>query len=89
MSRIKRFNKSEVSRFFTNIEEVMPSYKFSPLKIYNVDETGMGTVQEPGSILAPKGQKRVGSVTSWEWGKNVTAMCVMNASDCFIPPMFI
>jgi hypothetical protein len=29
MSRIKGFNKSEVLRFFTNIEEVMPSYKFS------------------------------------------------------------
>jgi hypothetical protein len=69
MSRIKGFNKSEVSRFFTNVEEVMPSYKFSPLETYNMEETGMGIVQEPGSILAPKGQKRVGSVTSWERGE--------------------
>jgi hypothetical protein len=66
MSRIKGFNKSEVSRFFTSVEEVLSSYKFSPLDIYNMDETGMGTVQEPGRILAPKVQKRVGSVTSWE-----------------------
>jgi hypothetical protein len=30
MSRIKGFNKSEMSSFFTNIEEVMSSYIFSP-----------------------------------------------------------
>jgi arginyl-tRNA synthetase len=57
MRRIKEFKKSEVSRFFTNIEEAMPSYKFFPLKIYNMDETGIRIVQEPGSILEPKGQK--------------------------------
>jgi hypothetical protein len=57
MSRIKEFNKSEMSRFFTNIEGAMPSYKFFPLEIYNMDETGMRTVQEPGTILEPKGQK--------------------------------
>jgi hypothetical protein len=89
MSRIKGFNKSEVSRFFTNIEEVMPSYKFSPLEICNMDETGMGTVQKPGSILGLKEQIRVGSVTSWERGKNITVMCAMNAAGGFIPPMFI
>jgi hypothetical protein len=47
----------------------MSSYRFSPLEIYDMDETFMGTVQEPGSILAPKGQNRIGSVTSWERGK--------------------
>jgi hypothetical protein len=52
MSRIKGFNQSEVSRFFTNIEEAMPSYKFLPL-----EETGVWTVQEPGSIWEPKGLK--------------------------------
>jgi hypothetical protein len=35
----------------------MQSYKFFPLEIYNMDETGMTTVQDPGSILEPKGQK--------------------------------
>jgi hypothetical protein len=54
-----------------------------------MDETFMGTIQEPSSILAPKGQKRICSVTSWEWGKNVTVICAMNASGRFIPPKFI
>jgi hypothetical protein len=89
-----------MSRFFANIKEVMPSYKFSRQEIYSMDETGMGTVQEPGtgmgtvqelgtgmgtvqgpgSILAPKGQKRFGSVTSREWGeKRNCHMC----HECF------
>ncbi|KAL3269501.1 hypothetical protein HHI36_008567 [Cryptolaemus montrouzieri] len=49
----------------------------------------MTTVQNPGKILATKGQKRVGSITSWERGKNITLMFVMNAAGGFIPPMFI
>jgi hypothetical protein len=57
MIRIKEFNKSEVSRFCTNIGEVVSNYKCSPLEIYNMDETGKGTVQEPGSILAQKARK--------------------------------
>lgn len=38
--------------------------------IFNMDETGISTIPDPEKIIAPKGQKRVGSVTSWERGKN-------------------
>jgi hypothetical protein len=34
-----------------------------------MDGTGISAVQDPGFILTPKGQKGVGSVTSWERGK--------------------
>ncbi|XP_069671644.1 uncharacterized protein [Periplaneta americana] len=67
----------------------MDKYNFSPVNVYNIDESGIGTVQEPGNIMAPKGQKRVGSVTSWERGKNITIICAMNAAGTFVPPMFI
>ncbi|KAJ4439318.1 hypothetical protein ANN_07440 [Periplaneta americana] len=73
----------------TSMSQVMDKYNFSPVNIYNIDETGIGTVQEPGNIMAPKGQKRVGSVTSWERGKNITIICAMNAAGTFVPPMFI
>lgn len=56
----------------------MSKYNFPPNQIYNVDETGISTVQDPGTIVATKGKKRVGSVTSWERGKTG-----------YIPPMFI
>ncbi|XP_022163930.1 uncharacterized protein LOC111029276 [Myzus persicae] len=89
MSRITAFNKTEVSLFFQNLEKVMEKYNFTPANIYNMDETGISTVQDPGKIIAPKGQKRVGSITSWERGKNVTVICGMSSSGTFIPPTFI
>jgi hypothetical protein len=36
----------------------MMKYKFRPSHIFNMDETGISTVQDPGLILAPKGQKK-------------------------------
>ena len=45
--------------------------------------------QVPENVLAPKGKKRVGSLTSWERGKNTTVTCAMSAAGQFVPPMFI
>ena len=67
----------------------MDKYKFTPNNIYNCTETGISTVQDPGKILAPKGMKRVGSIKSWERGKNITLLCAMSASGSFVPSMFI
>lgn len=89
INRILGFNKTEVRLFFDNLEKLMTQYKFEPHMIYNVDETGVTTVQETEKIIAPKGLKRVGSVTSWERGKTVTVICAMSASGSFIPPLFI
>ena len=45
----------------------MQRYNFHPNNIYNVDETGITTVQgKPSRVLALKGRKQVGSVTSAE-----------------------
>lgn len=79
----------EINRFFENLEAVMLKYKFEAENVYNADETGVTTVQKTEKIIAPKGQKRVGAVTSWERGKNVTVICAMSASGLFIPPLFI
>lgn len=89
INRITAFNKTEVSLFYSNLETLMTKYKFTPKNIYNCDETGISTVQDPGKILAPKGEKRVGSITSWERGKNITVLCTMSAAGSYIPPMFI
>jgi hypothetical protein len=83
------FNKTEVSLFYKNLEKLMETYKFTLKNIYNCDETGISTVQDQRKILAPKGQKMVRSLTSWEKGKNITVMCTMSAAGSFIPPMFI
>lgn len=89
LNRVTAFNREEVELFYSNVENVMDKHKFSSTHIYNMDETGISTVQKPAKILGPKGQKQVGSVTSWERGKTVTVCCSMSASGNYVPPMFI
>ncbi|KAK1885056.1 DNA-directed RNA polymerase II subunit RPB1 [Dissostichus eleginoides] len=54
-----------------------------------MDETGVTTVQNPGEIVARKGTKQVGSVTSAERGTLITLACAVNALGNSIPPMMI
>lgn len=89
LNRIKSFNKEEVNKFFGNLECVMEKYKFSSSKIYNMDETGIKTVHDTNKIVAAKGQKRIGVVTSGERGQTTTVICSFNAAGGYIPPMFI
>ena len=48
---------------------------FSPDRIYNVDETGITTVQRPSKVVTLKGVKQVGAVVSQERGGLVTLCC--------------
>ena len=89
LNRLTAFNKEEVDLFFKLMENLMTKHQFPPSQIYNADETGVSTVQDPGKILATKGQKRVGFATSGERGRNITVMCAINAAGGYIPPMFI
>jgi hypothetical protein len=66
INRITAFNKEEIVKFDDNLQGVMMKYQFTPYKIYNVDETGISTIQKPGRIPAEKGGKRVGTAVSWE-----------------------
>lgn len=90
MNRVTAFNPEEIEKFYDLLEEVRMKFKFDAYDIYNVDETGMSTVQDPRNILAEKGDRRVGSITSYERGRTITAVCCFNATGSqFIPPMFI
>lgn len=65
-------------------------FKFREDRVFNVDETGISTVQKPCKRLGPKGIKQFGAKTSGERGKTVTVICCVNASgNCYVPPMFI
>lgn len=89
LSRIVGFNKDEVDLFFANLTSVVDKFKFKADRIYNMDETGISSVQKPGQILGPRGQKQVGGAISWERGRNITAICCMSASGTYVPPMII
>ena len=89
LNRATAFNKNEVAIFFKLLTELMDKYKFLPRNIWNVDETGISSVQDPGKVVAEKGQQRVGSITSGERGKTVTAVCAVKATGVYTPPMLV
>lgn len=90
LSRMTSFNRTNVGLFYNNIKEVHRKYgPIPPEKIWNLDETGLSTVQGQSRIVAPKGVKQVGSATSAERGSLVTVICAVNAIGNSLPPMLI
>lgn len=89
MSRLTGFNKVQVKKFFDLLRSELETKKFSPKQIFNVDETGITTVQTPGKILARKGAKQVGRVVSGERGCTTTVVGAMSADGIYVPPMFL
>ena len=90
MARAKGFNRDAVKRFYDNLETLMERHNFHPINIYNLDDTGVTTFQgKPYKVIAPKGRKQVGSVTSADRGQLVTVEICMSATGAFVPPMFV
>ncbi|XP_065642501.1 uncharacterized protein LOC136074128 [Hydra vulgaris] len=89
LSRATSFNKKNVRDFFENLKTVYERHCFGPESIYNIDETGLSTVQRTQKVIALRGTKQVGQVTSAERGTLVTVCCGINALGNSIPPFFI
>ena len=83
--RVVGFNKASVMKFFDLLKSELEKHSYSGDRIWNVDETGITTVQVPGKVLAQKGQKQVGRVTSAERGECMTAVCAVNAAGTYAP----
>ena len=67
----------------------MDDNKFTAEQIFNVDETGVTTVQNPKHVITAKGTRNVGSITSGERGELVAAVYTIGASGSVLPPMLI
>ena len=89
LARASAFNRYTVGKFYDNLGSIMDLHKFECHDIYNVDETGCTTVSAPENIVAGKGVKQVGSITSAETGQLVTAVYGINAAGSVVPPMLI
>ncbi|XP_072378032.1 uncharacterized protein [Diabrotica undecimpunctata] len=88
-NRVLALNKADINVLYDNVITLTEKYNFRLDSIYNVDETRITTVHKPSRVLAPKGRKQVGSISSGERGQTTTAVCCMTAATQYLPPMFI
>lgn len=93
IQRAAGFNLVKANIFYDLIEKTIFNNKgerqIPAANIFNVDETGFSIVQETSKIIAGKGKKYVGTLTSAEKGRTVTAVCCMSAAGMYVPPMLI
>lgn len=90
IARAMGFNPTTVKSFFDNIKQLFAEKGvIPPQNIWNLDETGISTVQKPRHVLAEKGCKQIGRITSAERGTTVTMCACVNAIGNSIPPAFI
>ena len=89
VARATAFNPFNISAFFDVLEPVIKRLNSGGRVIYNLDETGCTTVQKVPKVVAIKGCKQVGQVTSRERGELVTMCAIVSATGNTIPPAFI
>ncbi|KAF2897999.1 hypothetical protein ILUMI_08176 [Ignelater luminosus] len=89
LSRATSLHKYNVSMFFANLTTVYQRLNLGPGDIWNVDETGITTVQVPNRIIARRGIKSLGKMTSAERGTLVTVAVAVSALGNMVPPFFV
>jgi len=90
MARAQGFNKPRVQAFFNMLGEIYDREQLSPDRLYNMDETSLSTVQDgQRKIIAEKGKKQVGILSSSERGESSTCVVCVSATGSYIPPMII
>lgn len=68
IARAVGFKKLQVQLFFNLYKERLEAHEYTPSRVWTMDQTGLTTVQTPGEIMASKGVRQVGKVTSAERG---------------------
>ena len=89
IARTHGFNKKVVYLLFSFLSEAFVKHKFEANVVYNLDESGITTVQRVPKVIAEKGTKQVGHITAQERGTLVTVCCCANAAGQALPQAMI
>lgn len=89
LARATAFNKETVAQVFNNYKSILQRHSLEPSDIWNCDETGISTVHVPPKVIASKGKKQIGAMTSAERGTTVTMITAVSASGNSVPPLFV
>ena len=76
IGHITTFKLHIVFVYFKNLADVLNKHKFTVDGVFNIDETGVTTVQDPNNIATTTGIKNDGSATSGEsWETCYCCLC--------------
>ncbi|XP_045462177.1 uncharacterized protein LOC123672207 [Harmonia axyridis] len=90
LARAQGFSRENVKEFLEILKKAIDENKMDATTIYNIDETGVSTVQNKcQKVIAEKGKRAVGSISSGERGVNTTVVCCASAAGMYIPPLII
>ena len=89
INRAQGFNQSKVNEFFELWSEAQEKNRYGPESIFNLDETGISTVQAVPKVLAERGTKLVGQIAAAERGNLVTVVCCVSATGRSLPPVMV
>ncbi|KAF2894053.1 hypothetical protein ILUMI_12123 [Ignelater luminosus] len=81
-----RARTSSFNRFSDLLKSVLDKYDFETQDIYNMGETGVTTSQTAQEIVARKGLKQIGKVTSAEREHLVTFASTVSVNSNNVPP---
>ncbi|XP_043470932.1 uncharacterized protein LOC122504099 [Leptopilina heterotoma] len=89
LGRATAFNRHNVKEFFEKLKDVIQRFKIQPQNIWNVDESALTTVQKPVPVVAPRGARSVGGISSGERGTLVTLTLACSARGMVAPPFYV
>jgi len=72
------YNAAKVNEFRSLLKNVLDTQKFNDVSVWNMDESGVTTVQKPMKITSMKEKTYVSRVTSAEKGPTVTLLCCIS-----------
>jgi hypothetical protein len=93
LQRAVGFNAAKAKIFFYKLGDLLFDETGNRLipetQIYNVNESGYSICHKPSKVIAERGQRGFGALTSAEKGKTVTTICCMSAAGHYVPPMWL